>query len=179
MHVTFMPIGLDQVFRLREVAYSSFLAAYAGQIPDPLMLQYLDATHSAEVLSREIVQPDTYYFFVSVNGSEAGFLMLEYPRVHPLMGTDNCMFIHRIYLLPAFWNMGLGSKMMNFCEDTARGTNAGWLWLQVWQENPRALSFYYKHGFEVFSRTDFILGDVVHDDLLLRKRVNVNSGSAN
>ena len=171
MHISFEPIGVEQVIQLREVAYSSFLAAYAGQIPNELMLEYLDSTHSPEVLASEIARADTNYFFIYADGKVAGFVMLEYPQSHPALEPDPAVFIHRIYLLPAYWDKGLGGRMMDFCEDFARRADAEWLWLQVWQENARALKFYFKVGFEDFARTDFILGDVVHDDLLLRKRV--------
>lgn len=171
MTVAFKPIAPEEVELLRNVAFASFMAAYKGQIPDVLMHEYLESTHSIEVLSQELRTEDTFYFFVLNKGRAAGFLMLEHPRTHPRLDLEPAVFIHRIYLLPEYWHQGLGTAMMAFCEAFARDRGAGWLWLQVWRENQRALKFYKKWGFEQFSTIDFILGNVVHDDLLLRKSI--------
>ncbi len=171
MTVAFKPITPEEVELLRDVACASFIAAYNGQIPEVLMHEYLDSTHSTEVLSQELRMEDTFYFFVLYQGRAAGFLMLEHPRTHPGLDLATAVFIHRIYLLPEYWHRGLGAAMMAFCEAFAQDRRAGWLWLQVWRENQRALKFYQKWGFEQFSTIDFILGNVVHDDLLLRKPI--------
>lgn len=174
MAVTFRLISVGEVEHLRDVAAKSFLAAYAGQIEDALMHDYLGETHSTEVLTKELATEGTYYYFAIHEGIESGFLMLEHPQTHPGLDLKPAVFIHRIYLLPEYWSLGLGSEMMAFCEAFARERGADWIWLQVWRENLRALKFYRRWGFEEFATTDFILGEVVHDDLLLKRPVPTN-----
>ena len=61
--------------------------------------------------------------------------------------------------------------MMQFCENFARRQGSYWLWLQVWQENARAITFYHKTGFEHFGFMPFYLGDEVHNDWVMRKKL--------
>ena len=41
----------------------------------------------------------------------------------------------------------------------------------VWEKNYRAIEFYTKWGFEKFDDTDFLLGDEVQKDWLMKKAV--------
>lgn len=44
-----------------------------------------------------------------------------------------------------------------------------YVWLGVWEENPRAINFYKKNGFEEFDKHVFILGDDEQTDILMKK----------
>ena len=46
-----------------------------------------------------------------------------------------------------------------------------YVWLGVWEENHRALQFYEKNGFTVFGKHDFVLGDDVQTDLMMKRSI--------
>jgi ribosomal protein S18 acetylase RimI-like enzyme len=43
------------------------------------------------------------------------------------------------------------------------------VWLDVWERNTRAISFYERWGFVVVGEQDFVLGDDVQRDLLMAR----------
>jgi len=45
-------------------------------------------------------------------------------------------------------------------------------WLGVWEQNPRAISFYAKNGFAVVGEHVFVLGKDPQRDLVLAKRLS-------
>ena len=45
------------------------------------------------------------------------------------------------------------------------------VWLGVWEKNERAIRFYHQWGFEKFDETDFLLGDDVQRDWLMKKEL--------
>jgi ribosomal protein S18 acetylase RimI-like enzyme len=45
------------------------------------------------------------------------------------------------------------------------------VWLQVWEENPRALRFYAKAGFTEVGETIFLVGSLSYRDRLLAHRL--------
>ena len=50
-----------------------------------------------------------------------------------------------LYVLPGFRNRGIGSEILRKClEDSSKP-----LWLYVFSQNKRAISFYERHGFSV------------------------------
>jgi ribosomal protein S18 acetylase RimI-like enzyme len=46
--------------------------------------------------------------------------------------------------------------------------NANYIWLGVWEENPRAINFYKKNGFVEFDKHIFVLGDDEQTDIMMR-----------
>ncbi|MGV2488753.1 UNVERIFIED_CONTAM: GNAT family N-acetyltransferase, partial [Bacillus mycoides] len=41
----------------------------------------------------------------------------------------------------------------------------------VWEENHRAIKFYEKNGFKIFGKHDFVLGEDVQTDLLMKMKI--------
>ena len=64
---------------------------------------------------------------------------------------------------------GVGSQLMEASLHEARRKNKEVVWLGVWERNQRAIDFYLKWGFEKFDETDFLLGDDVQRDWLMKK----------
>jgi ribosomal protein S18 acetylase RimI-like enzyme len=57
---------------------------------------------------------------------------------------------------------------MQSCIQYAKANAYEILWLGVWEKNPKAISFYTKEGFKHFGEHDFLLGDDVQKDHLLK-----------
>jgi len=79
------------------------------------------------------------------------------------------MELARIYVITKMIGAGDGKALMNACIDVARQNNKDVLWLGVWEHNPRAIRFYTGFGFEKFDEHDFILGNDVQRDWLMKK----------
>lgn len=173
MKAEFKQVTADELGILQRLCRETFLAAYAGQIEMQEMLDYLDDAHSSEALLQELTDPDVAYFFV-YTGKEgpAGFIMLRQSHTHPNLGPGKAVLLNRIYLLPDYWGRGLAAQMMDFCVERARKAGAIWLWLQVWQENRRAIAFYEKCRFEHFGFMAFKMKEVVHEDWVMKRQVN-------
>ena len=79
--------------------------------------------------------------------------------------------VQRIYVLKAYRGQGLGKEMFEFALEEAEKRGFEWVWLGVWEKNFRAQDFYFKYGFEKFSQHDYITGETVDTDWLLRKKL--------
>ena len=78
--------------------------------------------------------------------------------------------IARLYADRRFHGRGLGGALMDAAVTTAMQWGAELLWLGVWEENPRAIAFYAKHGFVDVGAQDFLLGtDLQHDRIMARR----------
>ena len=60
-------------------------------------------------------------------------------------------------MLKEFYGLCLGLELLNFNIDLSKKNNEAGMWLFVWKENPRAISFYKKAGFEIIGSYDFKL----------------------
>jgi ribosomal protein S18 acetylase RimI-like enzyme len=70
------------------------------------------------------------------------------------------------------WGSGAGKMLMDHAIRFAREQGFTCMFLGVWQENKRALRFYEKAGFEIFSTRSFKLGSTLCDDFLLKVDLN-------
>jgi ribosomal protein S18 acetylase RimI-like enzyme len=80
------------------------------------------------------------------------------------------MKLHKLYLLPELHGRGLGSRLLEHCQDEARRQGARRLILAVNKRNARAIAAYRRNGFAVVESvvTD-IGGGFVMDDYLMGK----------
>jgi ribosomal protein S18 acetylase RimI-like enzyme len=58
---------------------------------------------------------------------------------------------------------------MDACADDARKRGGRTLWLGVWDQNPRAIRFYTKWGYEDVGGQTFMLGDDPQQDRVLAR----------
>ena len=78
--------------------------------------------------------------------------------------------IARLYADRRVHGRGLGAALMHAAVTTALEWGAELLWLGVWEENPRAIAFYAKHGFIDVGEQEFQLGaDLQHDRIMARR----------
>ena len=54
----------------------------------------------------------------------------------------------------------------------AKDKKSDYVWLGVWEENPRAISFYKKNGFEEFDKHIFKLGNDEQTDIMMKLKLN-------
>ena len=58
--------------------------------------------------------------------------------------------------------------------EVAKLKNSDFVWLGVWEENPRAISFYKKNGFVEFDKHIFKLGNDEQTDIMMKLKINNN-----
>ena len=87
------------------------------------------------------------------------------------LGSVNALEVARIYAMSNKVGKGVGSLLMQSCIEIGKQRNKEWLWLGVWEKNQRAIDFYTKWGFTKFDETDFLLGDDIQTDWLMKKRI--------
>jgi ribosomal protein S18 acetylase RimI-like enzyme len=83
--------------------------------------------------------------------------------------NQSCIEIARIYSAQHAIGKGVGKRLMQTCHEIANQKNKSILWLGVWEKNQRAIDFYAKWGFEKFGEQNFVLGNDVQRDWLMKK----------
>jgi len=68
----------------------------------------------------------------------------------------------------------IGQLLFEQAGHIARQKNAGYLWLGVWEETPKAISFYKKNGFVEFDIHVFKLGDDEQTDIMMKLKLTNN-----
>ena len=119
--------------------------------------------------------PNTSFkkFDNSINNNELPLTRLNEDFNYKDAQTENVLEnkafeIERIYLLKTFQNMGYGKQL--FKKTVSIGKLKGYrrLWLGVWEHNLQAIKFYTKLKLKIFDKHDFILGNDIQTDFLMK-----------
>lgn len=132
---------------------------------------YLNESFSEKQIQNELDDPDSVFYFAVIEEEILGYLKLNREAAQTEQGLKNALEIQRIYLLPEAQGRGIGPHFVTKAKERAIELECNWVWLGVWEENPKAIQFYERHGFEAFGKHTFYLGSDPQRDLLMRLKL--------
>ena len=130
---------------LSSLSVVTFYEAYFEQDDPHDLTNYLAENFGRETIEAEMEH--AAYFIAFRNGKAVGYAKLLDGEPHEAV-KGNAVELQRIYLVERVWGTGIGDILLERCMAEARAMGKDVLWLGVWEENRRGLSFYAKHGFE-------------------------------
>jgi diamine N-acetyltransferase len=154
----------QQLDRIADLAGVIWRACYPGIISSEQIEYMLARMYAPEVLRHEVRSQGIHYDALLVAGKIVGFA--SYGAV-PEPGVIK---LHKLYLLPEWHGRGLGSRLLEHCEQQARAVGAQRLILAVNQRNSQARAAYQRNGFVILASvlTD-IGGGFFMDDFIMTK----------
>ena len=165
--------------QLAAFAAMLFRQAYGITHPEPTLSEYLTDSFAIPRFSRTLEDPaSTILLVVSTSGCWIGYaeLHLGAPTAtttvltRTLPGTAPIEIV-RFYVDQEWHGQGVAQSLMGACEERARMSDGDALWLQAWQQAPRALGFYRKAGFEVYGTAVFTFGERADGDFILARGI--------
>ena len=103
-----------------------------------------------------------------------GYAHLRQTPAPPALDGRFSVEISRFYVDKPWHGRGIARVLMSACIAEARSRGADALWLLVYQENPRAIAFYEKSGFQRSGSQPFKLGRRIDQDWVM---VRIVAGS--
>jgi ribosomal protein S18 acetylase RimI-like enzyme len=156
---------------LAELGARTFADTFAAQNTPENMAAYLAASFSPAKQAAELAEPGSVFLVAEVEGAPVGYARLREGPPLPGISGERPIEIVRIYAAKAWIGQGVGAALMQACLAEAGRRGRDMIWLDVWEENPRAIAFYRKWGFTVVGTNAFQLGDDLQNDLLMQRPV--------
>lgn len=160
------PADLQQ---LQAIARQTFFETYSVYNTEENMKKYLEEDFGTSRLSSELTDPDSQFYLVFSSGKTIGYLKLNSGKAQTELKDHNAVEIERIYVSKDFHGKKIGQLLYEKALEVAINARASYLWLGVWEKNPRAIRFYQKNGFEEFGKHIFKLGEDEQVDFLMKK----------
>lgn len=148
---------------IAEISRETFADTFAAQNTAANMQKFLSEQFSKEMLMAEVGRPSNIFILAIADDIPAGYLFL---KEEP--GGDS-IEIARIYVRRSFIGKTVGKQLMQTAIGYAKNANKTSVWLGVWERNHHAIGFYKSMGFTKYSEQDFILGDDVQNDWLMKR----------
>ena len=156
---------------IAEMSRQTFYDSFAKDNMKENMDKFMTEQFSKESLMKEVGAERNIFLLAYEAGEPVGYVRMRENNIPPELGTDKAIEVARIYAVQTAIGKGVGRVLMEKCIDTAREKNHHTIWLGVWEHNQRAIDFYTRWGFEKFADHDFILGNDVQKDWLMKKKV--------
>jgi diamine N-acetyltransferase len=157
--------------RLAEFAARVFWQAYEGQMRAADLRAYMTEHYGVAQQTRELSDPAAATFLAETDGAIIGFVQVR-QNSQPVSPMDGpAAELQRIYVDGAVRSSGVGARLFATCLDYARSRHAHWLWLSVWQQNPRAIAFYQRQGMRITGQQSFRVGSDVQQDYVMAIRI--------
>lgn len=149
---------------ISELAGAIWRACYPGIISSEQIDYMLARMYAPAVLREEIRSQGIRYDLLLADGKPAGFAS------YGPASEASVMKLHKLYLLPELHGHGLGSRLLQHCEQEVRAAGAHRLILSVNKRNARAIAAYRRNDFVIAESvvTD-IGGGFVMDDCIMAK----------
>jgi diamine N-acetyltransferase len=167
-------IGLADIGQLQIIARHTFLETFAAGNTEENMQKYLQEGFTVDKLTTELTNPNSEFYLALLGDNVIGYLKINFGQAQTELKDQKALEIERIYVLKEFHGKKAGQILYNKAFDIAKQAGADYLWLGVWEENPRAIHFYRKNGFTEFDKHIFKLGDDEQTDIMMKLELDKN-----
>jgi ribosomal protein S18 acetylase RimI-like enzyme len=163
---------VTDISQLQQIGIQTFHETFSAVNSEENMKNYLEEGFSREKLSAELNDESAEFYFAIDDNKIIGYLKLNVGQSQTELKDDKGLEIERIYVLKEYHGKSVGQLLYDKAIQVARQKNADYVWLGVWEENPRAIKFYKKNGFVEFDKHIFKLGDDEQTDIMMKLKIN-------
>lgn len=163
--------ALTDLGQLQTIGKQTFFETFADVNTADNMKLYLEDAYSLDKLTGELTNPGSEFYFALVDNLIAGYLKINYGEAQTELKDHKSLEIERIYVLKEFQGKKIGQALYDTAFKIAGQKDMDYLWLGVWEENPKAISFYRKNGFTAFDKHVFKLGDDEQTDIMMKLKL--------
>ena len=144
---------------LSELGSASFLIPHGHSAPKEDIENYVTKNFSEENFKKELETSGYEYYLIYYKENIAGFSKIIFNSPNENITAKKVTQMSRLYLLEEFYGLGLGKELFNFNVTLAKKNKQEGVWLAVWIENQRAITFYKKMGFKKVGDFDFKISE--------------------
>lgn len=164
-------ISLNEIDQLQKIGRQTFYETFSESNSEENMKSYLDNGFSTDKLKSELNDKNAEFYFAKNDEKIIGYLKINFGQAQTELKDDKALEIERIYVLKEYHGKKVGQILYDKAIEIAKQKNAEYVWLGVWEENPRAINFYKKNGFVEFDKHIFKLGDDEQTDIMMKLKL--------
>jgi ribosomal protein S18 acetylase RimI-like enzyme len=167
-------VTLKDIKQLQEIGKQAFYETFSAGNTEENMKKYLKEGFSVKKLTTELNDKNAEIYFATIDDNVIGYLKLNFGQSQTELRDEGAVEIERIYVLKEYHGKKVGQLLFEKAIEIAKQKNADYVWLGVWEENPRAINFYKKNGFVEFDKHVFKLGDDEQTDIMMKLELKNN-----
>ena len=159
----------DDAELIADISRQTFYETFTSHNSKEDMDKFMNEQFTKEALMKEAGAEGATFFLAYDGEKPVGYAGMREGEKRFEFDTKSSIEIARIYALQSSIGKGVGKALMEKCIEVATEKKKEIIWLGVWENNEKAIGFYIRFGFEKFAQHNFILGDDVQTDWLMKK----------
>ena len=171
MNFTLRYATKDDAVMIADISRQTFYDTFAADNTEEDMTKFLSEQFTKGRLMLEVGSPENIFLLAESEGAVAGYVKIREGKKQPEFDNASAIEIARIYVVKEFLGKGVGKLLMQASLDIAKQKEKEIIWLGVWEKNQRAIDFYTSWGFQKFGECDFLLGNDLQHDWLMKKEL--------
>lgn len=160
---------LSDIGVLQQIGKQTFAETFSAGNTEENMSKYLEEGFSVAKLAEEVSNEASQFYLAVLEAQVVGYLKLNAGQSQTELQDDKALEIERIYVLQAYHGKKVSQLLYDKAMEVAQQLQSDYVWLGVWEENPRAIRFYQKNGFVEFDKHIFKLGEDEQTDIMMKK----------
>ena len=171
-NLTLEQITTKEVLQLQKIGRQTFIETFSDANTAENMQLYLEEGFSVEKLTAELMDKNASFYFAKLDSQAIGYLKLNIGSAQTELKDEKALEIERIYVLKEFHGLKVGQFLFDHAVQIAKKNRMEYIWLGVWEENKKAINFYKKNGFTAFDKHQFVLGNEIQTDIMMKFILN-------
>ena len=176
-NIQIQKISVTEIDQLQKIGRQTFKETFSESNSEENMKNYLEEGFSKEKLTAELNDKNSEFYFAKLEEEVIGYLKVNFGDSQTELKDSKALEIERIYVSKEFHGKSVGQLLYDKAIEVAKQKGSEYVWLGVWEENPRAISFYKKNGFVEFDKHIFKLGDDEQTDIMMKLKLEISKGS--
>ena len=168
-NITIQGVTVNDLAQLQKIGRKAFSETFSSGNTEENMNKYLVEGFSKEKLREELNNESSAFYFAVLDEKVIGYLKLNFGSSQTEIQDSISLEIERIYVLQEYYGKKVGQVLYEKALQVAEDKKVNYVWLGVWEENPRAIRFYQKNGFVEFDKHIFVMGDEEQTDIMMKK----------
>tara|TARA_R110000868_G_scaffold181681_5_gene422641 strand:- start:779 stop:1297 length:519 start_codon:yes stop_codon:yes gene_type:complete len=168
MNIEYKKITEVDLNELINISKSTYIDTFSWGNSIENMSSYINFAFNSERLTNELNEVLSEFYFFYYEDKIAGYIKINFGNAQTEIKENNAMELERIYVLKSFQGKNIGKKVLEKVIAIAHQRNMEYLWLGVWEKNEKAIRFYEKNNFKIFSSHEFKMGDEIQTDFLMK-----------
>ena len=168
-NITIPGVTLNDIEQLQIISRETFSETFSSSNTKENIAKYLEDGFSIEKLTEELNNEYSEFYFAVIDDKVVGYLKLNFGSSQSEIQDSISLEIERIYVLQQYHGKKVGQVLYEKAMQVAEDKKVDYVWLGVWEENPRAIRFYQKNGFVEFDKHIFRLGDDEQTDIMMKR----------
>ena len=173
MNLTIKYATEDDAVLIADISRQTFHETFSSLNSKVDMDIFMNVQFTKGRLMLEVGKRENIFLLAYDDSDIAGYVKLRDTRHPKELGSSNALEIARLYAMPGMIGKGVGKLLMEKSLEIAVEKRKDTVWLGVWKQNKKAIDFYTKWGFSIFGECDFVLGNDLQKDWLMKKKIHL------